>query len=334
MSPQGQTPSEKRIYDLKVTANLMTLDAGLFCLFHVRDQQPADERGFPGIRISLPPYLENTGKVEIVGFEKDGWLGAEKSAALVRVIGEPAQILVTIYQDPANGREVPQLQVVRLNDAPDAVKTAQALYQPAAPAFSNVQQGQSSNTLTPPAPNSFQSELSKAGVKVVSHLQVQGDVAVPVGEWIGIPGSQHWIEGFGVAPGGDLSATDIEYHAVLGKGWFSPWQEGGQFCGSRGMALPILGLAVRIKGKKSSQYYCRLTATFTDGTHIGPVVGSEPVSSYTLAPLEAFRLEILTKKELEEHPAEALMPDSKAVEGTGKKSSSTRKTTSQNQKSK
>jgi hypothetical protein len=31
---------------------------------------------------------------------------------------------------------------------------------------------------------------------------------------------------------------DIEYQAVLGRGWLSPWIEGGKFCGSRGMALP------------------------------------------------------------------------------------------------
>ena len=45
-----------------------------------------------------------------------------------------------------------------------------------------------------------------------------------------------------------IAPEDIEYQAVLGRNWLSPWVEGGKFCGSRGMALPLLGLKVRLKG--------------------------------------------------------------------------------------
>ena len=55
-------------------------------------------------------------------------------------------------------------------------------------------------------------------------------------------------KGFAIAPVADGPAEDIEYQAVLGRGWLSPWVEGGQFCGSRGMALPMLGLRVRLRG--------------------------------------------------------------------------------------
>ena len=55
------------------------------------------------------------------------------------------------------------------------------------------------------------------------------------------------IEGFGVHPRGEIGPDQIEYQAVLGRGWLSPWIEGGKFCGSRGMALPLLGLQVRLK---------------------------------------------------------------------------------------
>ena len=53
-------------------------------------------------------------------------------------------------------------------------------------------------------------------------------------------------------PVGGIPADDIEYQAVLGRGWMSPWVEGGQFCGSRGMALPILGLRVRLRGASAA----------------------------------------------------------------------------------
>ena len=69
-----------------------------------------------------------------------------------------------------------------------------------------------------------------------------------LGDWLGEKGSKRWIEGFGIAPTKLLEPKDLEYQAVLGKGWLSPWVEGGQFCGSRGMALPILGLRLRLRG--------------------------------------------------------------------------------------
>ena len=78
---------------------------------------------------------------------------------------------------------------------------------------------------------------------MLAHVQGQGDVGGQLGAWIGERGSKRWIEGFAIAPAGGIPADDIEYQAVLGRGWLSPWVEGGQFCGSRGMALPILGPA-------------------------------------------------------------------------------------------
>jgi len=45
-----------RIAELKVSGNLMTLDAGLFCVFQIPGSMPPDARsGLPGVRISLPP---------------------------------------------------------------------------------------------------------------------------------------------------------------------------------------------------------------------------------------------------------------------------------------
>ncbi|QNT78206.1 hypothetical protein [Entomobacter blattae] len=310
-----QASIQKRIYDLKVTGHLMTLDPGLYCIFHTKNQKPADDHGFPGIRISLPPFLKHNPNVQITGFEGDGWIGAEKGALLVQVSGkESTQVLVTIYQDPSSAHPVPSLQVVRLNDAPDSlvafppVASEAAYHAPAAaPVPSEAAEAAvGASAVQAPAPR-LRFDLQKEGMKVVAHLQMQGDVALPVGEWMGTPGSQHWIEGFGIIPPASIAPEDIEYQAVLGKGWYSPWQEGGKFCGSRGMALPILGLAVRLKGKAAEKYICRLTASFIDGTHLGPVTDGEPVSSYTLAPLESFRLEVLTHKEAQDNPVEPVM---------------------------
>lgn len=290
MSQTNQAPAQQRISDLKVSGHLMTLQTGLFCVFHTPGQQPPTAAGLPGVRISQPP-LKTPGAVEIVTFEEDGWLGAQNGAALVRVRRGPAQVMITIYQELNSPHEAPRLQVVQLSAQADAPAPAAAAASGAglrAPAVAPRAQG---------AASASESTSVAAGQKpeVGAHIQRRGDVAVRLGEWMGEPGSHAWIEGFGVAPAELIEPSDIEYQAVLGKGWLSPWVDGGQYCGSRGMALPILGLCVRLKGDAAKKFICRVTATFTDGTKVGPVENGEPVESETLAPLEAFLLEILPR---------------------------------------
>lgn len=286
MSQTSQAPAQQRISDLKVSGHLMTLQTGLFCVFHTPGQQPPTAAGLPGVRISQPP-LKTPGAVEIVTFEGDGWLGAQNGAALVRVRRGPAQVMITIYQELNSPHEAPRLQVVQLSAQADAPAPAAAAGL-SAPAVAPRAQGAASASQA-------RSEPAAQKPEVGAHIQRRGDVAVRLGEWMGEPGSHAWIEGFGVAPAELIDASDIEYQAVLGKGWLSPWVDGGQYCGSRGMALPILGLCVRLKGDAAKKFICRVTATFTDGTKVGPVENGEPVESETLAPLEAFLLEILPR---------------------------------------
>jgi hypothetical protein len=93
-----------------------------------------------------------------------------------------------------------------------------------------------------------------------------------------------------VAPSHDIATADIEYQAVLGRGWLSPWVSGGEFCGSRGMALPVLGLRVRLRGAAAEAFDCTYAATFVDGAEIGPVAAGEACEAESLAPLESFQI--------------------------------------------
>lgn len=264
--------------ELKVSGHLMTFDAGVYCIFMAPGSPAADgATGLPGVRVSLPPGPAfRPESVTISGFRDDGWIGGVDGAALVRVSRGPASILITIYQAP-NTAEPPRLQIMKLQDgvpvaaprAPDAGPAQAAEAAPAAPDL--------------------------AEVEVVAHIQGRGDVAGKLGETIGIAGSHNWIEGFAIVPKQLITAEDIEYQAVLGRGWLSPWSEGGQFCGSRGMSLPILGLRARLKGEKADQYDCILTASFTDGTSAGPIDNGEPAQAESLAPLESFRIELVAR---------------------------------------
>ncbi len=271
-SPRDPAPA--RVTELKVSGHLMTLDPGLFCIVQSASA-PGSASGLPGVRLSLPPgALGRPEGVRISTFREDGWLGERDGAALVRVVDGPAQVLVTIYQAPeATPEQAPRLQVLRLSgDA--AVAGA-------------VVQGAGSR----PTP---------ANADLVAHIQRMGDVGAKFGEWMGTRGSRLWIEGFGVAPREGVAPSDIEYQAVLGRDWLSPWVEGGKFCGSRGMALPLLGLTIRLKGEAASTHGLSYEATFVDGSASGPMQAGEPCQAESLAALEAFRIDL--------HPREGDAP--------------------------
>ncbi len=141
--------------------------------------------------------------------------------------------------------------------------------------------------------------------EVVAHVQRTGDIGGKLGDWVGVQGSRLWVEGFGVHPRGDIGPEHIEYQGVLGRGWLSPWIEGGKFCGSRGMALPLLGLRVRLKDAAATTHEISLQATFVDGSAAGPVGADEACECESLAALEAFQIAIHPRRIGAETPARA-----------------------------
>ncbi|MBS1059357.1 hypothetical protein [Gluconobacter sp. Dm-44] len=313
MSNAAEASRQNRVIDLKAGAHMMVLDAGIFCIFHAAGQAPAGPAGLPGVRISRAPGTP-PGIVTVSTFEEDGWIGGSNGAALVRVMRGPAAVLVTTYQEPGSTHAAPRLQVAQLA-GPVTASPAQSAVSEAAPVSS------APVSPVPKAPEAVAEPVAApveaaASKDISAHIQRRGDVTSGIGHWMGVPGSQGWIEGFSIAPETGVPASDIEYQAVLGKGWLSPWAEGGQYCGSRGMALPILGLRVRLKGESAKTSKIRLTASFIDGTRLGPVDGTEALEAESLAPLEAFLLEIVPAGEEEPAPTAPIKaaPKSRATE--------------------
>ena len=291
----SSTAASKMITELKVSAHLMTLDAGLFCVFNSPGAPPPDAvTGLPGVRLSPAP-AGSGGTVDISGFNPGGWLGGGNGAALVRVTGGAAPVLVTIYQDPSGQQDAPKLQVIRLSEA----GAEEPVAAPARPAD--------------PVPDRTEPPPQGKDIEVAAHIYGRGDVAGRLGRWMGERGSKRWIEGFGLIPSGGVAASDIEYQAVLGRNWQSPWSEGGQFCGSRGMSLPILGLRVRLRGAAARTHKLSVSASFTDGTEVGPVSDGEACEAPSLSPLEAFQVTLEPLKQAQKGPApKNTAPDSPA----------------------
>ncbi len=285
----SEAPSQRIVTELKVSGHLMALDAGVFCVFHAPGAQPPDaQTGLPGVRLSLPPG-QAAGRIAISTFRDDGWIGGSDNAALIRVDHGPAQVLVTIYQNPDGSHEAPRLQVVKLTEAPVAGQDGAAPVLPAANG-ALAAGGAARQAEAAPGPE----QPSPEAAEIAAHIQGRGDVLARLDGWMGERGSKAWIEGFAIAPRHVVGSDDIEYQAVLGRGWLSPWAEGGKFCGSRGMGLPILGLSVRLKGEAAQRYDCRVQASFVDGSTAAPKSG-EPCQADSLAPLEAFHIEIVPR---------------------------------------
>jgi hypothetical protein len=278
MSDSVQSP----ISELQVSGHTMALDPGIYCVFSSPGSTPpAPDTGLPTVRISPAPGPA-AGQVEVTALDSQGWIGPE-TATLLRISGARSNVLVTVYQAKDSRVEAPQLQVVRVSGPADAIAApSQAPSQAALPAPAQA----------PAVPGTQPVPRAPREVTVVAHIYSRGDVGGNIGEWVGEPGSKRWIEGFGLAPVGVVAIEDIEYQAVLGRGWLSPWSPGGQFCGSRSMSLPILGLRVRLRGEAAKTHRIVLEATFIDGSKVGPVGAGDPCEAESLAALEAFRVAI------------------------------------------
>jgi hypothetical protein len=59
------------------------------------------------------------------------------------------------------------------------------------------------------------------------------------------------------------------------------------------MALPILGLRVRLKGAAAEKYTLSYEATFVDGSTAAAGMAGEACEAPSLSPLEAFRIDIV-----------------------------------------
>jgi hypothetical protein len=303
---------QKIVTELKVSGHLMKLETGLYCVFHTAaDRGPNPATGLPGVRISLPPGAPATnGGVEISGFRDDGWVSTGNDAALIRVADGPAHVLVTVYQSALGTEALPQLQVVRLGDIrPTGALGTHAAPLPVAAARPAPVARPAPGLRPAPAPQPGPGAPPAAAAatappeatdqvppSVTAHVQQRGDVNGRLGDWLGERGSKLWIEGFSLLPPPELRAEELEYQAVLGRGWLSPWSQGGQFCGSRRMALPVLGLKVRLRGPAADAFECAYSASSTDGSMVGPVGAGEACEADNLAPLEAFQVIVRARR--------------------------------------
>jgi hypothetical protein len=269
---------------LEVSVQILNFEPGLYRMSYTsqRGDQAASGNGFPWAKLEVPPGAK-PGQSIIAVQGESGWLARTGDAALVQVAGERAPLLLTIYQVP--GANVPpEFKVQRLD-----VQAAPAV------------QRELPVTLAPAAASPDGLAGAAGTATLISGLaHVQGrDIVGGADGWIGVPGGGMPLEGFALSFAGSPNAgvgsvgvgdVGVEYSATLGPDWSTPWARDGAFCGSRGLALPLLGLAARLVGAGAENLDLRGLVRFVGGREIGPISIGDVCAAPDSAPIEAFRL--------------------------------------------
>ena len=271
------------------TAQFLVFDPGLFIVDMAAPQSAGTDMGLrlPAIRLDMTPSVpDRPGRAVVTGAIAEGWMWRTDEPVFVLVTGGRVGMVLTIYR-AGTATPAPEIRFRQ-------IRTSLADAGAAAP--------------QPPAPST---DAPSVPLTVMAHVRNTGDVTGPGGRWLGVPGSNAPIEGFAVTAGGDLAPGDLEYQAILGNSWNTPWFSGGEFCGSRGMLLPLLGVRVRLKGEAQARFTCRTIGRFVGRAE--PVTGADGEACVAGdAPLEALQVVVVPRDEAVAPPDAAEAPKARS----------------------
>jgi hypothetical protein len=205
---------------------------------------------------------------------------------VVKVTGTGASLVLTSIRAP--GGETLSIKVERLESRVDSedMQTALTKSGPARPAEA-----------PPQAPKQATTEADGPRLQISTHIRARGDRKFTDVPWAGRAGPGMWIESFSVQPLQALLARDIEYKALTGNGFETPWVSDDLMCGTRGMAVPLIGFAVRLKASaETADYDCEYSGYFQSGKVSGPFRNGAPCrSSVANDPLEGLQVRIVKR---------------------------------------
>jgi hypothetical protein len=244
------------------SAQILTFEPGMYSVeFHgLRSVSVAPSFPLPCAR--LDPMPSPSGRGIVGSLSEGGWMSSDNAMFFLRVIDDSTNFLLTTYRrfadDPA-----PQLRiraVQYMSQMGLTVVDPQAPIQPAATANES---------------------MASHSLVLLAHVERIGDVVVGSGEVAGSPGYDHSIEGFSIKLQNELVGVDVEYQGILGIDWFTPWAAPGDFCGSRGMSLPLRGFKIRLGHEAAEKFSCTYWGTFASGSNVGPISDGGPCISDT-----------------------------------------------------
>jgi GT2 family glycosyltransferase/glycosyltransferase involved in cell wall biosynthesis len=290
---------------LAASVQVLPMPAG-FYLFSVTTAAPGTAHGdamsLPALHVSVGPGVPAT-QVEFVAGQTDrgNWLFAAEDLLVAKVKGAGVTLVLTSVR-AADGRAL-AIKVERLGAS--ATSLAEAVAQPAAAVAAP---NAATATAPPrpangahPVPVAARAESARVAgripLQVSAHISTRGDVSFTDPDWVGRLAPGQWIESFAVEPLERLAARDLEYKGLTGSGFETPWISDGKICGTKAMATPLIGFALRFRPSAATVAYdCEYSGYFKSGIIVGPLRNGAPCRS-TVAndPLEGLRVQIVQR---------------------------------------
>jgi GT2 family glycosyltransferase len=287
---------EKSMADLRdqgmsASVQVLPLPQGLY-LFSVKSASPVTPRSngelsLPAVHVGLGPGVHPEQVEFIAGPNTHGaWLFAPGDLLVMKVNRAGAMLVMTSVRAP--GGDVLSIKVERLEARAEEAGAV-------APAVADAVEA---NPLIPTHERADQAGARPyVPVQIGLHVRSRGDMTFVDAPWAGRVAPGLWIESFSVRPLEALGASELEYKALTGSGFETPWLSEDKMCGTKGMAVPLVGFALRIKpGAAGAGYDCEYSGYFQSGVTVGPLRNGAPCRS-TVAndPLEGVQVRLLKR---------------------------------------
>jgi GT2 family glycosyltransferase len=224
------------------------------------------------------------------------WLCEPRDHIVVKVKATSTILLLTSVR--AQGMAPLEIDVKRL-DGPQAVKAAAQAQPKPKPAQQQANPAPRPALALPaqrkpPAAPAVDKTEPSIPLRVTVHVQRRGDMVFNEGQWAGVSGQRLSVESFSIQPLDEANTDLIEYKAVTASGIETPWVASGALCGTRGMGMPLVGFAVRIKPQAADQdYICEYSAVMISGATLGPARNGAPCRSVDIGdPIEAIWISV------------------------------------------
>ena len=299
-SLRGESTKEE---GLSASVQVLPLPAGLY-LFSVKAatssiERHSDKLNLPAMHVGLGPGTRAEHVEFLSGPGTEGaWLFASGDV-LVTKVREPGATLILTSVRSSTG-DVLSIAVERLESR--SLSAAAALTESAEPA-----PVEAPAVAEPPAPALLQPppvtlvsadpDALSIPLQIKTHIRTRGDMTFTDAAWAGRVAPGLWIESFSIQPLKQISAQDIEYKGLTGTGFETPWLTEDQNCGTKGISVPLVGFAIRLKpGPTAAAYECEYSGYYRSGVTVGPLRNGAPCRSMVANdPLEGVRINIVKR---------------------------------------
>ncbi len=281
----GKASSETADPGLSASVQVLPLAAGLY-LFSVKAAKPITAVGegqltLPAMHVGLGPGVRSE-QVEFISSPSThgAWLFSATDLLVTRINGAGATLILTSVRAPAG--DVLSIKVERLDSRVDAAEpSAQPVAAP--PVAARAAPARDVNAPLP--------------LQMVTHVRTRGDMQFVDAPWAGRVGPGLWIESFAVLPLEHLGAHDIEYKGLTGSGFETPWLSDNAACGTKGLGIPLVGFAMRLRPTPAAAGYdCEYSGYFQSGLTVGPLRNGAPCrSSVANDPLEGIQVRLVKR---------------------------------------